>query len=158
MKRMLYGIEAGVVGGLAMLGLLAAWSMWQRHVWWEFPNLFGSTFYHARAFYSGPGRATVAGAALQLTISGLIGAIFGLACGNVRSRHRLILLGTLVGLGWFYLANALVWPWLNPLIPLYWPKQAAVLSHVLFGACLGYSGAPAPEHSGANGPSDAVES
>jgi hypothetical protein len=156
LKRMLHGIEGGVVGGLAMLGLLALASMWHRRVWWEVPNLLGSTFYHSRAFYSGPGKATLAGGALQLTISGLIGAAFGLACGDVRSRHRLILLGTLTGLGWFYLANTLVWPRINPLIPLYWPEPAAVLSHVLFGASLGYVGTFPHKDFTANGPSDAV--
>jgi hypothetical protein len=155
---MLQGIEAGIVGGLAMLGLLAAGSMWRRHVWWEFPNVLGSTFSRSRALHAGLGTATLAGGALQLTISGLVGGIFGLLCGNVRSRHRLILLGTLAGVGWFYLANALVWPRLNPLIPLYWPEPAAVLSHLLFGACLGYAGTAEHPHSGANGPSDAVES
>jgi hypothetical protein len=157
LKRALHGIEAGVVGGLAMLGLLAAASMWHRHVWWEIPNVLGSTFYHSRAFL-GPGKATIAGGALELSMSGLVGAVFGVICGNVRSRHRLILLGTLAGVGWFYLANALVWPRLNPLIPFYWPEPAAVLSHVLFGACLGYAGTGTGVHSDANGPSDAVES
>lgn len=157
LKRALHGIEAGVVGGLAMLGLLAAASMWHRHVWWEIPNVLGSTFYHSRAFL-GPGKATIAGGALELSMSGLVGAVFGVICGNVRSRHRLILLGTLAGVGWFYLANAVVWPRLNPLIPYYWPEPAAVLSHVLFGACLGYAGTGTGVHSDANGPSDAVES
>lgn len=141
-----------------MLGMLAAWSMWHRHVWWEIPNLLGSTFYHSRAFYSGPGKATLAGGALQLTMTGSVGAIFGAICGNVRSRHRLILLGTLAGLGWFYLANALVWPRINPMVPFYWPEPVTVLSHVLFGACLGYAGTLAPPLLTANGPSDAVES
>ena len=158
LKRILSGIEAGIIGGLAMLGLLAAASIWHGHVWWENLNLLGSTFYHNRAFYSGPGRASLAGTALQLTISGSVGGLFGLAFGNVRSRHRLILLGTLVGLGWFYLANALLWPRINPLIPFYWPEPAAVLSHLLFGACLGYAGTADPVRSAANGPSDAVES
>jgi hypothetical protein len=158
LKRMLHGIEAGVVGGLAMLGVLAAASMWHRHVWWEFPNVLGSTFSRTRTLYYGLGKTTVAGGALQLTITGLVGAIFGVTCGHVRSRHRLILLGTLAGVGWFYLANALVWPRLNPLIPLYWPEPAAVLSHLLFGACLGYAGTATGIHSTANGPSDAVES
>jgi len=162
LKRMLRGIEAGVNGGLAMLGLLAAASMWHRHVWWEIPNLLGSTFYHSRAFYSGLGKVTLAGGALQLTISGVVGAIFGAifgpTSGNVRSRHRLILLGTLTGLGWFYLANAVMWPRLNPLIPLYWPEPAAALSHLLFGACLGYAETAPGISSTANGPSDAVES
>ena len=141
-----------------MLGLLAAASMWSRHVWWEIPNLLGSTFYHTRAFYSGPGRVTLAGGALQLTISGVIGGTFGAICGNVRSRHRLMLLGTLTGVGWFYLANAVLWPRVNPMIPLYWPEPAGVLSHVLFGACLGYGGTALEPLSTANGPPDAVES
>jgi hypothetical protein len=158
LKRMLHGIEAGVVGGLAMLGLFAASSMWHRRVWWEIPNLLGSTFYHSRAFYLGPGRATLAGGALQLSMSGMVGAVFGVACGNVRSRHRLMLLGTLAGVGWFYLANDVVWPRLNPMVPIYWPEPTAVLSHVLFGACLGYAGTATASESGASGPSDAVES
>lgn len=157
LKRMLHGIEAGVIGGLAMLGMLAAVSMWHRHVWWEIPNVLGSTFYHSRAFL-GLGKATVAGGALELTITGAVGAIFAAACGHVRSRHRLILLGTLTGLGWFYLANAILWPRLNPLIPYYWPEPAAALSHVLFGACLGYAGTDTAHPLDANGPSDAVES
>lgn len=158
LKRTLHGIEAGVVGGLAMLGLLAAWSMWHRHVWWEFPNVLGSTFSRSGALYSGLGKSTLAGGALQLTITGLIGAVFGAVCGNVRPRHRLILLGTLAGVGWFFLANTLLWPRMNPLLPLFWPEPAGVLSHVLFGACLGYAGTAAGADSTANGPSDAVES
>jgi hypothetical protein len=158
LKRLVQGIEAGVVGGSAMLVVLIAWSMWHRHIWWEFPNLFGSTFYRSRAFHSGPGKATLAGTALELAMSGLVGAIFSVACANVRSRHRLILLGTLAGVGWFYLANALVWPRINPVIPFYWPEPVAVLCHVLFGACLGYAGTDEGISSGANGPSDAVES
>jgi hypothetical protein len=158
LKRMIHGIEAGVVGGLAMLALLAATSMWNRHVWWEFPNVLGSTFSHSGVLYSRLGKTTLAGGALQLMISGMIGAIFGVVCGNVRSRHRLILLGTLAGLGWFFAANALIWPRLNPLIPLYWPEPAAVLSHVLFGACLGYAGTADGLAADAIGPSDAVES
>jgi hypothetical protein len=157
LKRMLHGIEAGIVGGLAMLGLLAAVSMWHRHVWWEIPNLLGSTFYHSRAFL-GLGKATIAGGALELSMCGVVGAVFGVTCGNVRRRHRLILLGTLAGVGWFYLANALLWPRINPLIPFYWPEPAAVLAHVLFGACLGYAGTGTGIHLDANGPSDAVES
>jgi len=158
LKRVLHGIEAGIIGGLAMLAMLAAASMSHRHVWWEIPNLLGSTFYHSRAFYSGPGRATLAGGALELTISGVVGGLFGAVSGNVRSRHRLILLGTLTGLGWFYFANLFLWPRINPLIPLYWPEPAAALSHLLFGACLGFTGVPAAQDSATNGPSDAVES
>jgi hypothetical protein len=157
LKRLIYGIESGTVGGVAMLILFAVASMLNRHVWWEVPNLLGSTFYHSRAFYSGPNIATVAGGALQLTIAGVVGALFRLACGNVPSRHRLILLGTLTGLAWFYLANVLLWPHINPLVPLRWPEPAALLSHLVFGLCLGYGAAFAAVPFAANGPSDAVD-
>ncbi len=157
LRRVLHGIEAGIVGGMAMLATLAAVSMWHRRVWWEIPNVLGSTFHQNRGFRSGLGAATLEGSALQLTIAGLVGAVFGLACGNVRSRHRLILLGTVAGLGWFYFANTMLWPRINPLIPLYWPEPAAVLSHLLFGACLGYAGTAEQGHSATNGPSDAVD-
>jgi hypothetical protein len=144
-----------------MLGALAAASMYSRHGWWEIPNLLGSTLYPNRALHSGAGRATLVGSALQLTLTGLVGAIFGVLSSHVRSRHRLILLGTLAGLAWFFLANAFLWPRLNPLIPLYWPEPAAVLSHLLFGVCLGYVeghvGTAAPPYSDPNGPRDAVE-
>lgn len=156
LERLAHGIKAGVVGGLAMLTLFACTSMLRRHVWWEVPNLLGSTFYHYRAFYSGPGMATVAGAALAVTMGGLVGGLFGVACGNVRSWHRLILLGTLTGLAWFYIANRFLWPSLNPLVALYWPEPAAVLCHAAFGACLAIAGPETLTAPGANGPSDAV--
>ncbi len=133
------------MGAGALLTLFAFTSILRRHVWWEVPNLLGSTFYHYRAFYSGPGIATMAGAALELMLGGLVGAVFGAVWGNVRPRHRLILLGTLTGLAWFYLANVFLWPRLNPLVPLYWPEPAAVLCHAVFGACLALTGSQGPE-------------
>jgi hypothetical protein len=157
LRKALCGIEAGIIGGLAMLVLFATASMLNRHVWWEVPNLLGSTFYHSRAFYFGAGVPTLAGGALQLTIAGTIGAIFSVVFGNVPSRHRLVLLGTLTGLGWFFLSNAWFWPRVNPLVPFSWPEPAAILCHVVFGVCLGYGAAFAAIPFAANGPSDAVD-
>jgi hypothetical protein len=153
LARILSGIEAGVIGGLAMLALLAAAALLRRHVWWETPNLLGSTFYGTRAFRSGPGVVTVAGSALHLVITGVAGAIFGVACGNAGPRRRLVLLGALAGLFWYYLAGAVFWSRINPLVPLYSPQPATVLSHALLGVCLGYmvggvrppAGSPVPE-------------
>ena len=45
--RILSGIEAGIIGGLAMLALLTMTSVLRDHVWWETLNLLGSTFYAA---------------------------------------------------------------------------------------------------------------
>lgn len=139
LTRILSGIEAGVIGGLAMLALLAAAAMWRRHAWWEGLNLLGSTFYGRRAFRSSPSLATIAGSAFELVITGAVGAVFGLIFGQMRSRQRLFLLGLLAGVGWYYLADAVLWDRINPLVPLYSPQPATLL-HALFGACLGYMG------------------
>jgi len=138
--RLLNGIEAGVIGGIAMLALLVSGSLWKGDPWWIPSNLLGSTFYGVRALSSGPGPATLAGGALHVFMTGSIGAGFGLVCGGIRRRRRLVLLGTLAGLIWNGLADAVLWRSINPLIPLYSTQPTTLFSHALFGACLGYLG------------------
>src|SRR5262249_33842176 len=112
------GLEAGVIGGLAMLLVLVGFFLFRGRVWWEMPNLLGSTFYGARAFRSGVSMPTLSGVAFHLVITGMLGALFGLACG-VFARQRLILLGIVGGVIWYYLADAVLWRQINPLVPLY---------------------------------------
>lgn len=140
LARLASGIEAGVIGGLAMLGLLVSGSLLRGHVWWETLNVLGSTFYGSRAFRLGPSIATVAGAALHFTITGTVGGLFGLSCGSIRERRRLVPLGMMAGILWYYLADAFFWPRVNPLIPRYAFPPVALLSHAVFGACLGFMG------------------
>src|SRR5580658_2943700 len=144
-SRLASGIEAGIVGGAAMLGMLVSESLWSGHVWWEVPNLLGSTFYGTRALRSGAALSILAGIALQFVITGTLGGLFGLACGGVHQRGRLVLLGMLAAVGWYNLANATFWPRVNPWVPLASPRPATIFSHVLLGACLGYMG---QRHSG----------
>src|SRR5262249_2501145 len=120
--------------------LLVSASLLRGHVWWEVPNLLGSTFYGSRAFRSGAGMATVSGTAFHFVITGTVGALFGLACGGVRQRRRLVLLGILAGVVWYYLAQAVFWGRVNPMVPAYSPQPVTVLAHALFGACLGWMG------------------
>jgi hypothetical protein len=146
--RLLSGLEAGVFGGMAMLALLVSGTLWRGYPWWMPYNLLGSTFYGVRALSAGPSQATLAGGALHIFMTGSIGAAFGLVCGGIRRRHRLVLLGTLVGLIWHGLADALLWHQINPLIPLYSAQPATLFSRALFGACLGYMGqelSPTPQ-------------
>lgn len=135
---LLNGIEAGVIAGIAMLALQVSGSLWRGDPWWMPSNLLGVTFYGARALGSGPGRTTLAGCALQIFMSGLFGAAFGLICGGIQSKRRMVLLGVLAGLIWHGLADALLWPKIDPLVPLYAVQPATLISHALFGACLGY--------------------
>ena len=142
--RLLSGIQAGVIGGIAMLALLVAAALWQGDPWWLPSNLLGSTFYGARALTAGPNRATLAGSALHIFMTGSIGAVFGLVCGRIQRRRRLVLLGALAGLIWHGLADVLLWRRINPLVPLYSAQPATLFSHALFGACLGYLGRKFP--------------
>jgi hypothetical protein len=134
---LLRGIEAGTVGGVAMLGFLMLASMLAGQRWWETPNLLGSTFYGNRAFRTGPGMATISGAALHFVITGTIGAAFGWTCGGIRRSNRLFLLGVLVGLAWHYLGPALFWSRVNPRVPAYSSEPLMLFAHLFFGACLG---------------------
>ena len=136
--RLLNGIEAGVIGGLGMLALLVSGSLWRGDPWWTPSNLLGTTFYGARTLSIGPSRATLAGCALHIFITGVIGAVFGLLCGRIQRRKRLVLLGTLAGLIWHGFADAMLWPRINPLVSLYSAQPVTLFSHALFGACLGY--------------------
>jgi len=160
LRNLLSGIEAGIIGGIAMFALLVTSSLLRHHVWWETPNLLGSTFYGIRAFRAGPGMASISGTALHLTITGIVGGLFGLACGGLdqegRSRRHLIFLGVVTGLVWYLLADAVFWKRVNPLVPLYSPKGAALLSHALYGACLGYMGNHMGNHLGTSLPPEPV--
>lgn len=135
---LLNGIEAGVLSGIAMLALLVSGGWWRGDAWWIPFNLLGTTLYGARALGAGPGRATLAGGALHIFITGMFGAAFAVLCGRIQRRHRLVLIGTLAGLIWNGLADAVLWPKINPLVPLYAAQPATLIAHGLFGACLGF--------------------
>jgi len=137
LTRLTRGIEAGVVGGAAMLALLVCGSLIQGRAWWAIPNLFGSTFYGVRAFRGAPAMATLSGAALHFVITGGVGALFGLVCGGIVHRTRLLFAGILAALAWHYLSQTWFWARVNPRVPAYAPEPLLMLAHVMFGACLG---------------------
>jgi hypothetical protein len=144
LRRGLRGLEAGVVGGLAMIALLTSGAMLRGYVWWQPANLLGTTFYGMRAFRLGAGWATLSGYAFHIVITGMVGILFGFACGGLERRRRLLLLGGLAGLVWYFFATAVFWSWVNPLVPLYALQPDTLMGHVLFGMCLGRMGPVEP--------------
>ena len=135
--RILEGLEAGIVGGLAMLFFLILDEVWRHRPWWTIPNLLGSTFYGARAFRMGPGLASASGIALQLMVCGLVGVLFGMVLAGISSRVRAVLLGLAAGLVWYLFSQRVLFPEIGPLVPVYAPEPATLLAHLLFGLCLG---------------------
>lgn len=134
LKAAVTGLEAGVLGGFAMLGALAGASVADQDAWWRFPNLLATTFYGVRALRSGAGWPTVSGIALQIVIAGAAGAVFGALFGRAPGALRIAL-----GLGWgallFYAAEML-YRRIAPFVVLYQPETSALLGHVLYGLCL----------------------
>ena len=89
----LAGIQAGVMGGLILLGYLALDSKWHKRSVWTVPNLMASTFYGESAYQPGFGARTSAGLALLLFVYGLLGVLFGLVIRDHASRARVTLAG-----------------------------------------------------------------
>ena len=125
-----------------MLALMILASLLRNRVWFEVPNVLGSTFYGSQAFRSGPGVATLAGTALHFVITGSIGAIFGLLSTPICRRKRLILFGIFLAMAWYYLGRAVFWARVNPWVPAYSPAAVAAIAHALYGVCLGFIGLP----------------
>lgn len=135
--RLLAGVEVGVVGGLAMLAWFALNSMLQAQRWYAVPNLLGSTFYGELAFRSGFGRVSLAGGALHLCAAGAIGALFGLFAPQGQSAFRVLLIGIVTGLAWYYLLFGAFWKAVNPMVPLYSSYRSMLVAHFLYGLWLG---------------------
>ena len=152
------GLSAGVTGGLAMLPVWVVFSWARGRMWWEGPNILGSTFYGERAFRSGAGMATISGTAFHLVLTGCFGILFGIACGALLLRRRTLLLGIAAGLLWYFAADQIFWRHVNPLVPIYMFPPGALIAHFVYGACLGLiSRVPfAPQNGEAIAPADAV--
>ncbi len=168
--KALAGIETGVFGGLAMFGWMALGSALDMRSIWTPMNLLGSTLSGRQALPWGFGWTTVMGLSLHLTVSGLVGMMFGLLVGSAGRRLRVTLLGMLAGLVWYYFSQALFARRLGAFVVLYSPPRTMLMAHLIYGLVLGWfpSGfrlaarsflvEPAPEEMReTNAASDAVE-
>jgi hypothetical protein len=135
--RLLAGLEAGIVAVLILLGWLALTSAWYRHSIWTTANLMATTFYGEAALSQKFTFRTLAGLALYVVLYGIIGALFGLVVQSRSTGPRLMLIGVVVGLGWYYLSFALLWRTLNPLITLYTHSGPMMAGHAIYGGFLG---------------------
>jgi hypothetical protein len=133
-ERIFVGIHAGMLGGIAMTAILIIVSLVSDDPWWSYLNLLSVIFYGGGAISAGPGWATASGAALQLAIAALGGALFVLVTGNV-GIPRLGLYGVAWGVVLFYLSDW-VYNAVSPLIDIYLPRATVLVSYVVYGAAL----------------------
>jgi hypothetical protein len=132
----LAGIQAGVIGGLAMLVVMSVVSVARHNPWWAYPNLLATALYGGRALHMGPGWPTLAGISIQILTAGIAGLIFGVLSAPVTGGFRMLLLGVIWGLAWFYLTDGFYRATAR-LIPLYAPEAALLAAHTVFGLILG---------------------
>ena len=136
-QYLLAGLETGVVGVLAMLAWLGAAAIWTQHSFWNPANLLASTFYGAPALDNRFTVHTFSGLSLYLLIYGSLGMLFGLAIQERGSSLRIVCIGILAAIGWYYLAFGLLWRHWNPLVVLYTQDRPMFAAHVLYGLVLG---------------------
>ena len=132
----LAGLEAGMLGVLAMLAWLGAASAFYRRSVWTSANLMGSLFYGEAALRPGFGVRTLSGLSVYLLVYSLLGAGFALAERERFPRLRLILIGVIAGLAWYWFAFHFLLERVDPLVWLYTHDRPMLIGHVFYGALL----------------------
>ena len=115
---------------------LFAHSLLRGQSWWSYANLLGSVAYGASALWRGLGRATVAGIAIQILMSGVAGVLFGVCFARTRGRMVSLLLGVSSGLIWFFVSHGILFKGIGPLVPVYASQPATLLGHMILGLVL----------------------
>jgi hypothetical protein len=132
----LAGLETGVIGGLSLLTFLCAHSALRGVSWWSYTNLLGSVVYGPSALRRGFGRATLAGLAVEILLSGFAGLVFGVCFARTRGRLMSLLLGLSCGVIWFFISFGTIFRVIGPLVPVYASQPATLLGHMIFGFVL----------------------
>lgn len=135
--RVLAGLQAGVVGGLAMLCFYSFASTLQHQHWWSYENLLGSAVYGNAAFFRGLSRVTVAGAGLQIVLSGIAGVICSFLLPPFRGYGMVqFLVALATSTLWYVFEYQILFPAIAPLIPAYGVRNLPVVAHLLLGISL----------------------
>jgi hypothetical protein len=142
LRHALGGLEAGVLGALAMLACLMVGSLWDHRSIWVVPNLFATTFYGSNAYRNQLVRTTWSGVALVIAVYGVLGMIWGCVWRDER-KTWLGLYGAILGLAVYLVFYDFMWKHANPLVVLYAPDRQLQLGHVVWGLIL----ARAPRYS-----------
>jgi hypothetical protein len=133
----LAGLQAGMVGALWMLAWLGVSAAWQNQGFWNSENLFATLFYGSDAVRSDFSWNSIAGLALYLLLYSLLGGIFALALHGQARSGRLVLIGIIFALGWFYLSFHLLWKTVMPLAYLLSSDRPTMVGHLIYGVCIG---------------------
>ena len=132
----LAGLQAGMIGILAMLAWLGFSAIGQRRSFWTAENLMATVFHGDAAIRRGFGSTTLSGLALYVLIYSLLGALFALAARNRFTGFGTILVGMLYSMGWYFLWFRTLGQSLMPLVWLLHAANSTVFGHLIFGASI----------------------
>ena len=132
----LAGLEAGILGGLCLLLWQALGSLLAGQDVWSGPVRLVTAAFGRRVYRDGLVTAASAGVALQLVGGGLVGVLFGLTLRAAWASRRVVLLGLVYGLGWYYLAYEVLLRRLGSGPYSFAPRQSLMLAHLVFGLVL----------------------
>ncbi len=134
----LAAVQTGVLAGIVALVYLMLDSLFRGEGPWAFLNLLGATFYPRRAFSIVFSRATIAGLALHVAMSGIAGLVFAVLLRRCLSQPiRALWIGSLMGGIWYYFVFRYFWARIDPAIVLYQSFPGVFLAHMVFGFCMG---------------------
>jgi hypothetical protein len=135
-SALLAGLQAGMLGGLAMLTFLGIGSVWYGRTFWTPENLLASSHYGDAAIRNSFSDCTAFGIGVYLFSYPLIGAAFAAAVQERLTPLRLTLAGAVFGVAWYFLTFHWFWGLWTPLVGLLHPVRYTVLGHVLYGVVL----------------------
>lgn len=135
--RILAGIHAGVLAGVAILVWMVLISLIAGESAWRIPNLLASVFYGPQALRGGFGRVTLAGISLHLLQCALAAVVFSVWMPEAPYR-RTLLVSLLYAAALAWTANSFVWKSLYSFLPSLMPAAAVWTGFGLFGLFLSF--------------------
>ena len=138
LRHALAGLQAGIVGALAMVVWLAVAAASSRRSFWMIPNLYATTFYGARVYVNQYTRGSLSGLAVMLVICGVAGMVWGVTWRD-QQRPFMGLFGALSGLVVYYILFDVILHYTSPLVPLYAPERQVQFGYLLWGIALARS-------------------
>jgi len=132
----LAGLETGVLGVVCLLLWQVLGSLLTGQPAWGVSTRLVTAAFGRGVHRDGLVAAASAGVALQLFGGGLVGILFGLSQRTAWASRRVVLLGLVYGLGWYYLAYEVILRRIGqgPYSAL--PRRSLMAAHLVFGLAL----------------------
>ncbi len=131
------GLQAGMLGAIAMLAWLGLGAEWHNRSFWTAENLIATAFWGPGAVRRGFGFQSISGMALYLIIYSLLGAALAFGLRDRIRPARTLLVGIVFALAWYYLSYRLIYARVLPIVALLHVERQTLVGHLIYGTFLG---------------------